>query len=47
LQHLGVGIFDLIDKPIEGFVKGPLEGGIGIVKGKNYQKVNFNINKHI
>lgn len=33
MKHLAVGVFDLIDKPIEGFVKGPLEGGFGIAKG--------------
>ena len=33
VKHLGIGMFDLIDKPIEGFVKGPLEGGIGIALG--------------
>ena len=33
MKHLAVGVFDLIDKPIEGFVKGPLEGGFGIARG--------------
>lgn len=32
-SHVSEGIFDLIDKPIEGFVKGPLDGSVGIVKG--------------
>lgn len=26
-------MYDLFDKPIEGFIKGPIEGGIGITKG--------------
>jgi vacuolar protein sorting-associated protein 13A/C len=33
VKHLAVGIYDLFDKPIEGFIKGPIEGGIGIIKG--------------
>ena len=33
VKHIGIGAYDLFDKPIEGFIKGPIEGGIGIVKG--------------
>lgn len=33
VKHLARGVYDLIDKPIEGFIKGPIEGGIGIAKG--------------
>lgn len=33
MKNIGTGVFDFIDKPIEGFVKGPLEGGYGIIKG--------------
>jgi vacuolar protein sorting-associated protein 13A/C len=32
-KHIGMGIFDLIDKPIEGFTKGPIEGTLGIMEG--------------
>ena len=32
-KNIGTGLFDFFDKPIEGFVKGPLEGGYGIIKG--------------
>ena len=32
-RHIGTGVFDLIDKPLEGLVKGPLEGGKGMAKG--------------
>lgn len=32
-KHLAKGVYDLFDKPIEGFIKGPIEGGIGIAKG--------------
>ena len=33
IKNLGIGVFDLIDLPMTGFVKGPIEGGIGIGKG--------------
>lgn len=33
VKHLAKGAYDLFDKPIEGFIKGPIEGGIGIAKG--------------
>ena len=33
LNNIGTGVTDLVEKPIEGFVQGPLEGGVGIVKG--------------
>ncbi|CAD8067129.1 unnamed protein product [Paramecium primaurelia] len=33
VKHLAKGIYDLFDKPIEAFIKGPIEGSIGIVKG--------------
>jgi vacuolar protein sorting-associated protein 13A/C len=32
-SNIGRGMQDLIQKPKEGFIKGPLEGGLGIVKG--------------
>ena len=32
-NNITTGMKDLIDKPKEGFTKGPLEGGYGIVKG--------------
>ena len=32
-SNIGTGIKDLYKKPKEGFVKGPLEGGLGILKG--------------
>lgn len=32
-SNIGQGMQDLIQKPAEGFVKGPLEGGLGIVQG--------------
>ena len=31
--NLGTGIWDLIDKPMTGFVKGPIEGTFGLFKG--------------
>ncbi|CAK73031.1 unnamed protein product (macronuclear) [Paramecium tetraurelia] len=33
VKHVAKGVYDLFDKPIEGFIKGPIEGGIGIAKG--------------
>lgn len=30
---LGTGLVDFIEKPIEGFVQGPLEGGMGFIRG--------------
>jgi vacuolar protein sorting-associated protein 13A/C len=33
VKNIGIGVYDLFDKPIEGFIKGPIEGGIGIGKG--------------
>ncbi|CAD8061213.1 unnamed protein product [Paramecium primaurelia] len=33
VKHFAKGVYDLFDKPIEGFIKGPIEGGIGIAKG--------------
>ena len=30
-NNIGAGMQDLVMKPAEGFVKGPLEGGLGIV----------------
>ena len=30
-SNIGAGMQDLVMKPAEGFVKGPLEGGLGIV----------------
>jgi|JI6StandDraft_1071083.scaffolds.fasta_scaffold04583_9 vacuolar protein sorting-associated protein 13A/C len=31
--NIAAGLSDLVEKPAEGFVKGPLEGGLGIVQG--------------
>ena len=33
LTNIGTGVQDLFEKPYEGFTQGPLEGGIGVVKG--------------
>lgn len=50
-RNISTGVTDLITKPAEGFVKGPLEGGLGIMKGatsliKNTMKGAFNsVNK--
>jgi len=30
---IGTGIFDLFEKPMKGFVQGPLEGGKGMIEG--------------
>jgi len=32
-SQIGTGVQDLIEKPMEGFIKGPLEGGVGLVQG--------------
>ena len=32
-QNISSGVSDLIEKPIEGFVQGPLEGGKGVFQG--------------
>lgn len=32
-QNISTGVTDLFEKPVEGFVKGPLEGGKGIFEG--------------
>ena len=33
IKYFMKGCIDLVDKPMTGFVKGPIEGGIGIAKG--------------
>jgi len=33
IKNVGVGLFDVLDKPIDGFIKGPIEGTFGIIKG--------------
>ncbi|EAR98083.2 amine-terminal region of chorein, A TM vesicle-mediated sorter (macronuclear) [Tetrahymena thermophila SB210] len=33
IKNIGTGVSDLIEMPIDGFIKGPLEGGVGVVKG--------------
>jgi vacuolar protein sorting-associated protein 13A/C len=33
VNHLGTGVQDFFYKPIEGIVKGPLEGGKGLIEG--------------
>lgn len=30
IKYIMKGCIDLVDKPMTGFVKGPIEGGIGI-----------------
>ncbi|EAR90561.2 PH domain protein (macronuclear) [Tetrahymena thermophila SB210] len=32
-QNISTGVNDLLNKPAEGFVQGPLEGGLGIMQG--------------
>jgi vacuolar protein sorting-associated protein 13A/C len=32
-SNIGTGVSDLFEKPIEGFARGPLEGGLGVIKG--------------
>ena len=32
-NNVGEGIMDFYEKPIEGFIQGPLEGGKGLIKG--------------
>lgn len=46
-HNISNGVTDLFEKPLEGFVQGPLEGGLGIVKGagsllKNTMAGTFN-----
>lgn len=33
IKNIMKGCIDLVDKPMTGFVKGPIEGGIGIAYG--------------
>jgi vacuolar protein sorting-associated protein 13A/C len=33
VNHMGTGVQDFFYKPIEGMMKGPLEGGKGILEG--------------
>ncbi len=32
-RNITTGVSDLFEKPAEGFIKGPLEGGVGVVIG--------------
>ncbi|EGR30928.1 PH domain protein [Ichthyophthirius multifiliis] len=32
-KNISTGVIDLVEKPAEGFAKGPLEGGLGIAQG--------------
>lgn len=32
-KNITTGVNDLFEKPIEGFIEGPLEGGLGILNG--------------
>jgi len=32
-KNIGTGVSDLIEMPMGGFIKGPIEGGVGIVLG--------------
>lgn len=32
-KNIGTGVTDLIEMPRDGFVKGPIEGGVGVVLG--------------
>jgi vacuolar protein sorting-associated protein 13A/C len=31
INNIGSGLSDLINKPAQGFVQGPLEGGLGVI----------------
>lgn len=33
IKNIMKGFVDLVDKPMTGFVKGPIEGGFGLAKG--------------
>lgn len=33
VKSLGRGIYDIVDIPMTGFVKGPIQGGYGVGKG--------------
>lgn len=33
LTNIGNGVKDLYEMPAEGFVQGPIEGGLGIIMG--------------
>ena len=41
MLSIGLGFFEFFDKPIEGFIKGPIEGAIGIGKGTASLVKNF------
>jgi vacuolar protein sorting-associated protein 13A/C len=32
-NNISTGVTDLIQLPVDGFMKGPLEGGLGVVQG--------------
>ena len=32
-DRISSGVNDLVDKPVQGFIEGPIEGGIGIITG--------------
>lgn len=33
IKNIGIGFEDLKNMPMDGFIKGPLEGGVGMVLG--------------
>jgi vacuolar protein sorting-associated protein 13A/C len=36
IRYLAEGTWEIINQPTEGFIKGPIEGTVGIVKGGVY-----------
>lgn len=33
VQNIAIGVWDFVDKPMTGFIKGPLEGSYGLFRG--------------
>ena len=40
-MYIGEGAFEIINQPSEGFIKGPIEGALGIVKGGVFFTINL------
>lgn len=36
IRMISEGAWEIVNQPTEGFIKGPIEGGIGIIKGGVY-----------
>jgi vacuolar protein sorting-associated protein 13A/C len=36
MKYLAEGVWEIINQPSEGFIKGPIEGALGVVKGGVY-----------